>query len=264
MEMRMRPNRAIAITVFALLQAVIGCHKQVISVTPFSYPYASPGDYLEWRKANPQFPDFVVVFNGQSPCGSVTTISVNGTKAGKCRVVTLPGSATYSVSYDIYINSQDQRQVPAIQQPPSWPKDIPFNVVGCKVCGSSVSIPGSSNTSTSANTNTPQRTGHIDIGATTNSSNVGIISCPGGKVSVTDVAASISTDQLAIWQEPGPNNGWTITNFQPSSPCIGSNPTSNSQVCILSRSASGPYTFDITANSCLSQPKGEGKLTVNP
>jgi hypothetical protein len=165
---------------------------------------------------------------------------------------------TYQSSYDIYINTPDPNLKSPIPQPPSWPTQIPFNVVGCKVCGSSVTIEGSSDTSNA------QKTPQVGVDGSTYTSNVGTISCPNGATSVTDVTASVLNDQLALWKEDGPNQGWTISNFQPSSPCTGSNPTSSSPVCILSKNASGPYTFDLIANSCTTQPKGSGKLTVSP
>jgi hypothetical protein len=259
----MRTHRVLTFAIIVLLQATIGCHKRVISVSPFAYPFASHGDYLEFRKATPDIPDFVVVFSGQSPCGAVTTVSVNGTKPGGCKVVTPSGgNASYSSSYEIFLNSPNRNIKPAIAKPDDWPRDIPFSVVPCKVCGSAVNIQGSSSTpQVVSGKDDGKSTPQSKIVALTTTSTVGTISCPSGTASVTPVTASFSTDQLALWQENGPNLGWTITKFYPSSPCIGGNPTSNNPVCYLSNSP-GSYTFDITVTSCASQPQGSGQLSV--
>jgi hypothetical protein len=261
----MRMYRVLAIAVVTLLQATIGCHKRIISVSPFAYPYASPGDYLEFRKATPDIADFVVVFDGQSPCGAVTMISVNGTKPGGCKVVTPSGgSVTYSSSYEIFLNSSDRSTKPAIARPSSWPIDIPFNVVPCRVCGSAVNVQGSpSNAQGASSTDGGKSTSQSKVSDPPTST--GAISCPSGAASVTPIAVSISTNPVALWKENGPNLGWAIIKFYPSSPCKGTNPTSSNPVCDVSNSpSSGSYTYDIAVTSCTSQPKGSGQLTVTP
>jgi hypothetical protein len=251
----MQTRRLLAIAVFLLLQATIGCHKRVILVSPFAYPSsANRGDHLEFRKATPELPDFVVVFDGQSPCGRVTEISANGTKPGGCKVVTRASSDRV---YEIYLNSPDPNIKPVIPKPIGWPIEIPFSVVPCRVCGSVITPPGSSpNAQAASGAGGGKSTSQPKV-------NVGTISCPSGAASVTPASASMSTDYEAIWQENGPNLGWTITKFYPSSPCKGANPTSSNPVCFLSGPA-GSYKFDITVNSCASQPKGSGQLTVSP
>jgi hypothetical protein len=257
-------HRILTITVLLLLEATIGCHKRVIAVSPYAYPFASPGDYLEFRKATPGIQDFVVVFSGQSPCGAVTSISVIGTKPGGCKVVTPSGgSVTYSSSYEIYFNSPDRSIKSAIAKPTTWPKDFPFNVVPCRICGSEVTVQGSSSNPQAVSVSedgkaTPQS--KVDDPPPTSSQ--GAISCPNGAASVTPVSASISRDGLAIWQENGPNLGWTITNFAPSFPCQGTKPISNDNASCFLSGPPGSYTFDINVTSCTSQPTGSGQLTV--
>jgi hypothetical protein len=269
-------HRIIVISAMMLLQVAIGCHKRTISVSPLAYPFAGPGDYLEFKKATPGIPDFVVVFSAPSPCGSVTTVSVNGTKPGGCKVVAPPaGSVPSSSAYTIYLNSPDRTVAPAIARPSSWPRDIPFNVVPCGVCGSEVNLPGSSASGQqssvaqqgSSDKEVRENTVQVKVGMTAATSYKGQISCQAGVASVDPVTASITTDHIALWSESGPNQGWAITKFYPKSPCSDANslPTSNNPVCFLSPNSANPYTFDITVNSCATQlPSQGGQLTVTP
>lgn len=278
----MRMYRASMITIFVLLQALTGCkkdiHKNVIYVSPLSYPYAAPGEYLEWRKSSPGLPDFLVVFTGESPCGSVNEVLVTGTTPNGCNVVSNGGTTTYPVAYDIYVVPPPTHGIaptppspPPIPPPPTWPKDIPFNVVKCGVCGSALQVGSSGDSGSSSTSVTPSTaSSRAQKGGGAGSSsapNIGNITCAsdqaGTHTTVTPMTVSIKNDTFGIWQELGEaKQDWTITNFQPSSPCSGATTISYPGMCTLS--ATGTYTYQVTATACTSQQPFTGSLTVNP